>query len=45
MKSFLGSNMPRIVPTAARKLTSKVGRIRQKYIDDVEKAFFIQAHV
>ena len=39
MKSFLGSNMPRIVPAAARKLTSKVGRIRQKYIDDVEKAF------
>ena len=31
--------MPRIVPVKARRLTSKVGRICQKYIQDLEGMF------
>ena len=38
-RSTLGNDLPRIVPHKARRLTSKVARIRQAYIDDVERKF------
>ena len=38
-KSLLGTQGPRIKPPAARRLNSKVKRIRQKYIDRLEEQF------
>ena len=38
-ESVLGAKIPRIVPPKARRLTSKVQRIRKKYIEDLEEMF------
>jgi hypothetical protein len=38
-KSLLGDHGPRIKPSAARRLNSKVKQIRQKYIDKLEEDF------
>ena len=38
-RSLLGTQGPRIKPPAARRLNSKVKRIRQKYIDRLEELF------
>ena len=38
-QSLLGTQGPRIKPTAACRLNSKVKRIRQKYIDRLEEQF------
>ena len=38
-ESVLGAKIPRIVPPKARRLTSKVQRIRKKYIEDLEGMF------
>ena len=37
--SVLGAKLPRIAPHQARRLTSKVKRIRDKYIKDLEEKF------
>ena len=38
-RSVLGAKLPRIAPHQARRLTSKVERIRDKYIKDLEEKF------
>ena len=38
-RSVLGTNLPKIVPVKARRLNSKVQRIRDSYIQSLEKAF------
>ena len=38
-KSLLGTQGPRIKPPSARRLNSKIKRIRQKYIDRLEEQF------
>jgi hypothetical protein len=39
LDSLLGKRLNRVVPVKARKLNSKVGRIRQKYVDKLEELF------
>ena len=38
-RSVLGTNLPRVVPVKARRLNSKVQRIRDSYIKSLEEAF------
>ena len=38
-RSVLGTNLPKIVPVKARRLNSKVKRIRDSYIQSLEEAF------
>ncbi|EJK50414.1 hypothetical protein THAOC_30619, partial [Thalassiosira oceanica] len=38
-RSVLGKNLPRVVPVKARRLNSKVQRIRDSYITSLEEAF------
>ena len=38
-ESVLGARLPRVVPHKARRLTSKVKRICQKYVDNLEGMF------
>ena len=38
-RSVLGTNLPKVVPVKARRLNSKVPRIRESYIKSLEEAF------